>query len=846
MNTNKTYQLKWVDALKAFAILGILFNHLVECFGYFPWFSNPEYSWPCLHDRISMLLPHTGNIFIDIADFFGWLGDMGPGVFILLSGFTITLSLYRKNTQHINLKDFFLQRYFRIWPLYFVIHIFITVLAIFVGIQSFDPKSITYLISLSGFRFTEQLFFYLNPSWWFIWLIFQLYLVFPLLYRWLRKIDLKWFIVITLGVTLGSRGLGLFGKTYSDSLYLWMTGLFFGTRLFEFAIGMVLAKAFVEKKKLGLLSYGWFKTIMLGLVIYSLGFCCSLFWYSTLLSNILISVGLSGILLGVWKWVEAKTAFLTRQIIWIGKMSFPVFLLHQPLMMWLPGLAPESWKLPLLLLIAVVSLPVGWLLEKATTVIVEWVRIKLVLFQTKAALALVSLIAIGTLPLNILYGYFQSSFVLKLCTLALSAAGLLSIVFVLTNGDKNNKTIRQTIALYAVVALLFTIVLPPHWMPLFWIFACIVIVLFLLICKFTRGAHYSAFAAFLFAVLLFLASELYLRKTQPVEAGRWGEQPALQIDTQTIYSLIPNKKTQLRYNNYDYIVKTNSFGFNSPEIAQNEKYDKPYRIFIMGDAFSMPEGMEYEKAYPYLLEQLLTEKYPERNIQIINGAVTGYGPNEMLATCKKYIDTLKPDLIINQIFINELHEVNLSPEMRQGEIGLLEISKRREVLERCQIPAHWTRLSRKINPETDKIYREQKSLIGLYDRSSAYYSEENTNKIKEYLIQLNALCVNHQSQLVVLFAPGQLEVSKPEHIAYYPYHIDTKSKSEYDFDLPTKLFGEICAEHNILYLDPRAHLRTSKKQPVYYPESWHWNPIGHKLISEYLANEVSNLLTENK
>jgi hypothetical protein len=65
--------------------------------------------------------------------------------------------------------------------------------------------------------------------------------------------------------------------------------------------------------------------------------------------------------------------------------------------------------------------------------------------------------------------------------------------------------------------------------------------------------------------------EFFLWKHKPLEAGRWGEFPALQVDSETVYSLIPNKTTRLRYNNYDYLVKTNSLGFASPEIDLTSK-----------------------------------------------------------------------------------------------------------------------------------------------------------------------------------------------------------------------------------------------------------------------------------
>ena len=49
--------LEWLEGLKAFAILGILLNHLVEEFGPGPWFTNPNGRWQPLADRLRTFYP---------------------------------------------------------------------------------------------------------------------------------------------------------------------------------------------------------------------------------------------------------------------------------------------------------------------------------------------------------------------------------------------------------------------------------------------------------------------------------------------------------------------------------------------------------------------------------------------------------------------------------------------------------------------------------------------------------------------------------------------------------------------------------------------------------------------
>ena len=85
----------------------------------------------------------------------------------------------------------------------------------------------------------------------------------------------------------------------------------------------------------------------------------------------------------------------------------------------------------------------------------------------------------------------------------------------------------------------------------------------------------------------------------------------------------------------------------------------------------MPEGVNYEFSYPAILEKKLLEQFPEIKTHVINAGVTGYGPNEEFTQLKKYIDTIKPDIVINQLFINEFEEININREERLKNIGLI-------------------------------------------------------------------------------------------------------------------------------------------------------------------------------
>ena len=90
-----------LDGLRFFAFFAVFINHAFSSLRYFNNSENYNFA------RTTFLLN----------------GDLGVNFFFVLSGFLITflLLIEKKNTGSINLKNFYMRRVLRIWPLYFFI-----------------------------------------------------------------------------------------------------------------------------------------------------------------------------------------------------------------------------------------------------------------------------------------------------------------------------------------------------------------------------------------------------------------------------------------------------------------------------------------------------------------------------------------------------------------------------------------------------------------------------------------------------------------------------------------------------------------------------------------------------
>ncbi len=827
----------WVDGIKAFAIVAILLNHFVESFGEGPWFSNPSKDWPDFSVRMSTLFPTGANLGVQIIKFLGWLGDMGPGVFILLSGLTLTISTLNKPLKP---KGFYTKRLLRIYPLYITIHIIILIVAKYWFKWDIHFFSASTLLSLAGLRFTNSLFFFLNPSWWFIWVIIQMYILFPFLLIFLKKKGVKQFLILTFLATILSRLIGIMGFFYHGNLFNWMTGIFGGTRLFEFTFGMYLGYLlFNNNLSFSKLLDSKLKLFLISLGIYVVGFVCSWTYVGSLFSMMLISIGLSGIFYSVYKFIFSNSNLIQNSWIWIGRNSFSVFLLHQPFMEYVSPLLKGTTKVAALIAIILLSFMAGYVIEKVVGDIIKFVednkqRIRY-FFNSRLyrIFILLTLILAMVVSFGVMLGFSKYNNLLKLLLFVLVAC--IALYRINKKFDTSLFISRFFDTVLFISAVLFLIT--ENWFSTYW---CLILIASIFLFTTYKFRHIASVGITLVLLLGGIyVTENYLRKNAPVQVLKWGEFPALQMDSETIFSLKPNKTTHLKYNNYDYSVKTNSMGFSSEEINLSEKADNEKRILIIGDAFSMPEGLDYNSSYPYLLEQQLREKYPNFKINVVNGGVTGYGPNEEYAQLKKYITIIKPDIVINQFFVNEYDDINILQEARRKGIGFfVDKSLRSRYFGNDQIPLQLDDFAQKKLGIINKSESYFKTLLYFYKKNASFYDDTVIAKISKYFDEMKSLCSVNNAKYIVMYVPGQIEVSKPKDIFYYPYFEKLEDTSIYDFSRPQSITENLCAEKNINYINTTSYLKGYDLQPVYFKESWHWNKAGHKSIADYLSKYI--------
>ena len=848
MNQHQTVpRVDWLDPLRALALFGVLLNHLVEGFGPGPWFTNPSDDWPPFAVRMANVFPRGHGLPVSVVQFLGWLGDSTPGVFLLVSGFGLTWAALYRNQSTIHAYQFYKRRAVRLFPLYILLHILFMAGVLLIPGSSLafaDPKT---LLSLLGLRFSDALFFYINPSWWFVWLIVQLYVLFPLLYHLLRELGSRKFLVLACLFTFVSRFSGLLGLRYSSSLYHWMTGIFFGTRLAEFCVGMVIATELKGIRERGSDQPRTSHVFAFSSLVYLLGLGASFTWYGSTVSNLLVALGLSGLFFSLWDALFRRSHLLSGVLTALGANSYGPYLVHQTPLQATGRVTAGTLHLVAAVTVIILSVPLGFYLNRFADFVlrqIEELRGQNDNRYLRIVAWVVSLAMMGTL----FFVEPRAADSLSYRALSVLIGACLIFLTVVEATLSRSRTVAETVFSWLAItsSLLCLFVFPQDFGRMSLFIGGVVAVLSYLIFSRTGKRVLSWSVGSAATLLILIVLEISLARHAPVESGRWGEFPALQLHPSRTYALKPNLETHLRYNNYDYSVSTNSLGLNSPEVDYERPAEETVRILVIGDGFTMPEGMGYKHAYPALLEKEVSEMIDPGSVEVVNAGVTGYGPREQLPQLQEMAYLLRPDIVIYQFFINEFDEVNLTREQRLSSIGFISDAKYpwHEVLRRSQLKARLGMLLRSAEEtllRRSARWRYEKALLPFYESGDNWlYSQENLEEVGFYLGAMNNVCNSIGASFVIYFVPSAVEVSDPSHIPYLPRDLDLADVTRFDFHRPYASLRLITDALDIPAVNLRAPLKEHPTQPVYFPESWHWNQEGHRVVARYIAKDLSN------
>ncbi len=252
------HDIGWLDFIKGFAIFWIIWLHIdSRLFGILP-FGDPYDESPPLTERLQQFHPVSGHGVwsgpLTVLHGIGGLGGEGVQLFLIASGFGLTWSLLRQGGRPLDWRGYYLRRFWRIYPMWWLAHIVMMALGVFgPPALAVDPTHPGVWASVLGLRIGTNQMYVFAASWWFIGMIIQFYAVFPAFYWIFTRLGWRRYlaIMLPLGMVLRALGLWLFAAPLAGMHYLdaWGHGAIFLSRLSELVLGMALAGALHENPR---------------------------------------------------------------------------------------------------------------------------------------------------------------------------------------------------------------------------------------------------------------------------------------------------------------------------------------------------------------------------------------------------------------------------------------------------------------------------------------------------------------------------------------------------------------------------------------------------------------------
>ncbi|MCE5335861.1 MAG: acyltransferase [Desulfobacteraceae bacterium] len=365
---------QWLDSVRGLAIIWIAFFHFVLAY-------KGDYPLPITLSSFGSFVEGCaptslfGSFSCAIEGLIIGLfqrGAQGVGVFVLFSGFGLTYSLVRKGDLAPAWGKWFKRRFVRLFPIYWLAHLIFLVSPF----QVHDAVDYRFILSLFGERVypIDTAFYYFVPAWWFVGLLLQLYIVFPLLYYLMRRMGPARFLALAILVAAVSRYL-IFSVLSADGNYL--QGGFFGCRLWEFAAGMILGKLMAESPDRTLELLLSPVSFVAGVVLYTLAVLTYRPDFLFSFSDGFSGMGLSLIMIHLAAGID-RVPWLGKAFAAAGVYSYSIYLLHQPYVMYFGGVL-TTFHIGAVLLVGAVAIMVVsvlsmWLERGVNGVVDRYVR----------------------------------------------------------------------------------------------------------------------------------------------------------------------------------------------------------------------------------------------------------------------------------------------------------------------------------------------------------------------------------------------------------------------------------------------------------------------------------------
>lgn len=292
--------------IKAIAILSIALHNFFHWIEPYKCGENEFYFVPSrVHCFLQTLVDSPADC---VNTFFSFFGHYGVVVFVLLSGYGLTISMTRNK---IGFREFFCKRVIKLWLLLLVgVVIFSFSKLIFEGemFSAYDWKHLGYRMLFIHTLIPDCGTKMVGP-WWFFGLIFHLYLLFPLLFKLFEKNNINVLLIIAI-ICIVFTYFCVYNLMPNVGIYVFMNAPGY---LPVFILGMWLARN--PGRKISNI------TIIIALIIFMLGNFYKAFFPFTFLSIGFLTISL----VFLFRKEKNHSGKMGRVLVFLGEISMIIF-----------------------------------------------------------------------------------------------------------------------------------------------------------------------------------------------------------------------------------------------------------------------------------------------------------------------------------------------------------------------------------------------------------------------------------------------------------------------------------------------------------------------------------------
>jgi hypothetical protein len=372
---------------------------------------------------------------------------------------------------------------------------------------------------------------------------------------------------------------------------------------------------------------------------------------------------------------------------------------------------------------------------------------------------------------------------------------------------------------------------------------------------------------------LFAASLVFTYAVVDIAGGAIFARPALfhNYPDRHVHHKMPPRMRYLMHNPHgDYSVEmvTNNMGFRGRDIG--EKAPGAYRIVMLGDSFTLGEGVGDSSTFPRLTEEYLNGK-GGRKYEVINLGVESYAPVLEYLLLKRVIRELGPDIVVLSFDMSDLLNeytyrrtavfddegdvaaVDGFPEYKRRRespaertikwirerlfiTGILYEALNRRALNRAELEAGDLSVRNAVERGSGML------LLHTLDAPQPDNLPEMYGMVEDSILRAKRLCDTHGCVFILSVYPWGHQVNEeelaPGRYEYIPMGARISDKT-------VERLEAFARQNGIEFLNAFPSFRGYKGgERLYFRHNMHWTPAGQGLMAEslgrFIEEEIGN------